>query len=250
MRQFTYAIAAKAFSAKQSQKLYIEQKKAYGEWGLSYDDARANLNQVCLKRFGITFNENNGMWSEHLIFFSALSISQVSVTNILEIGTFKGETTRILADLFPNSQIDSIDLSHEEILRIGTYFYAASNLPDSKDMPSNVTLKTQNSLKLLNESIRYDLIWVDGNHKSPYVQVDIASAIRLVSNDGFVLCDDVFLRAPKFEKNSGLESIETILAFKNAEMIQVSLIRKRLSKKFNNIITGAKFLAVIQKKLL
>lgn len=250
MRRLAYAIAAKVFSDKRSQKLYTEQKEAYNELGLSYDDARANLNEVCLKRFGIGFNENRGMWSEHLVFFSALSVSQVCVSNILEIGTFKGETTRILSDLFPNSQIDSIDLSHDEIMSIGTYAYATNDLPDSKDMPSNVTLKTQNSLKLLNESIRYDLIWVDGNHKSPYVQVDIACAIRLVRDQGFVLCDDVFLRTPIFERNSGSESIETILAFKNAEMIQVSLIRKRLSMKFNNRITGAKFLAVIQKKLL
>jgi predicted O-methyltransferase YrrM len=188
------------------------------------------------------------MWSEHLVFFAAISVSKVIATNILEIGTFKGETTRILADLFPKSHIDSIDLAHDEIRSIGTYAYAANELPNSKEMPSNITLKTLNSLKLLNESTRYDLIWVDGNHKSPYVQVDIASAIRLVSNSGFVLCDDIYQNASRFEKNSGPEGLETILAFKEAGMIQVTFIRKRLSKKFNNRITGSKFLAVIQKK--
>jgi hypothetical protein len=249
MRRLAYAIAAKAFSDKRSPKLFVAQKAAYSALGLSYEDAITKLDEVCLSRFGITFSENNGMWSEHLVFFAAISVSKVDVVNVLEIGTFKGETTRILADLFPKSQIDSIDLSHDDIRSIGTYAYAANELPSSKEMPNNVSLKTLNSLKLLNESIGYDLIWVDGNHKSPYVQVDIASAIRLVNNSGFVLCDDIFLKPPRFEKNSGPEGLETILAFKEAGMIRVLFIRKRLSRKFNNKVTGAKFLAVIQKKM-
>ena len=248
MRRLVYAIAAKVFSDKRSPKLFVDQKASYSALGLTYEEAIKKLDEVCWRRFGITFSENNGMWSEHLVFFAAVSVSKMNVTNVLEIGTFKGETTRILADLFPKSQIDSIDLSHDEIRSIGTYAYAANELPNSKEMPSNVTLKTLNSLKLLNESTRYDLIWVDGNHKSPYVQVDIASAIRLVSNSGFVLCDDIFLKPLRFEKNSGPEGLETILAFKEAGMIRVSFIRKRLSNKFNNRLTGAKFLAVLQKK--
>jgi predicted O-methyltransferase YrrM len=228
-------------------ELLDDQKKLYGSLGLSYDGAIVQLNRICLSRFGVTYSENNGMWSEHLVFFAAVASSQLPISNILEIGTFKGETTRILADLFPKSHIESIDLSHDEIRNIGTYAYASDELPNSKDMPNNVILKTQNSLKLIGETMAYDLIWVDGNHKSPYAQIDIASAIRLVKNNGFVLCDDVYLKRLRMEKDSGTESIATILAFKDAGMINSSFIRKRLSKKSNNKITGAKFLAVLQR---
>jgi predicted O-methyltransferase YrrM len=247
MKQLAYAIAAKIFSNKPSPKLFADQKVAYSALGLTYEDAREKLDKVCLNRFGISFSENNGMWSEHLVFFAAISVSKMRVSKVLEIGTFRGETTKILADLFPKSQIHSIDLSHDEIKSIGTYAYAANELPNSEEMPSNVTLKTLNSLQLLNESIKYDLIWVDGNHKSPYVQIDISCAIRMIKETGFVLCDDVYLKTSRFEKDSGSESIDTILAFKEAGMINYSLIRKRLSKKFNNKITGAKFLAVLQR---
>jgi predicted O-methyltransferase YrrM len=247
MKRLLFAIVAKTFSGKQSLKFLSEQKLAYSELGLSHDDAIAKLNEVCSNRFGIRFSENNGMWSEHLVFFAALSVSKHKIGSVLEIGTFKGDTTRILADLFPNARIDSIDLSHDEIKSIRTYAYAAKDLPDPTNMPSNVTLKTQNSLNLINESMSYDLIWVDGNHKSPYVQIDIACAVRLVTKNGFVLCDDVFLSPSKLDKNSGLESIDTIRALRNAGLISYSLIRKRLSKKFNNKITGAKFLAVLQR---
>ena len=155
-----------------------------------------------------------------------------------------------MADLFPKSHIDSIDLSHDEIRNLGTYAYAANELPKSKDMPSNVDLKTQNSLKLISETVTYDLIWVDGNHKSPYAQIDIACAIRLIKDSGFILCDDVYIKPSKIEKNSGTESIDTILAFKEAGMINSFFIRKRLGKKFNNKITGTKFLAVLQRQSL
>lgn len=245
-----YAFVANTYSNKPSIKLLNEQKRAYSNLGLSYDDAVAKLNRICLNRFGVSYSENNGMWSEHLVFFAALATSQLAISNILEIGTFKGETTRILADLFPNSHVDSIDLSHDEIRSIGTYAYAANELPNSTQMPINVKLKTQNSLKLTRETIEYDLIWVDGNHTSPYVQIDIACAIRLIKDKGFILCDDVYLKTPRIEKNSGTESIDTILAFKEAGMINPSFIRKRLSKKFNNKITGTKFLAVLQRQLL
>jgi predicted O-methyltransferase YrrM len=250
MRRLIYAIVANTYSDKPSVEIKEVQKKAYGALGLSYDDAIARLNQICVSRFGNPYSENKGMWSEHLVFFAALASSQVPISNILEIGTFKGETTRILADLFPKSHIDSIDLSHDEIRNLGTYAYAANELPKSKDMPSNVDLKTQNSLKLISETVTYDLIWVDGNHKSPYAQIDIACAIRLIKDSGFILCDDVYIKPSKIEKNSGTESIDTILAFKEAGMISYSLIRKRLSKKFNNKVTGSKFLAVLQRTSL
>jgi predicted O-methyltransferase YrrM len=243
-----YAFVANTYSNKPSIELLNEQKRAFSILGLSYDDAITKLNRICLNRFGVTYSENNGMWSEHLVFFAALATSQLEISNILEIGTFKGETTKILADLFPNSHVDSIDLSHDEIRSIGTYAYAANELPNSTEMPINVKLKTQNSLKLILETLEYDLIWVDGNHKSPYVQIDIACAIRLIKDKGFVLCDDVYLKTPKIEKDSGAESIDTILAFKEAGIINSSFIRKRLSKKFNNKITGTKFLAVLQKQ--
>ncbi len=245
-----YALVANTHSDKPLAALLNDQKKAYRILGLSYENAIIQLDRICLSRFGVTYSENNGMWSEHLVFFAALASSQMPISNILEIGTFKGETTRILADLFPHSHIDSIDLSHDEIRNIGTYAYAADELPNSKDMPNNVILKTQNSLNLIREKMTYDLIWVDGNHKSPYAQIDIASAIRLVNEKGFVLCDDVYLKRSRIERNSGTESIATILAFKDAGMIDAFFIRKRLSKKFNNKITGAKFLAVLQRSIL
>lgn len=247
MRRLIYAYVARSYSDKPSLELLQNQKEAYNYLGLSYEDAIVRLNQVCLNRFGVTYSEQNGMWSEHLVFFAAIATSKLPITNILEIGTFKGETTRILADLFPNSKVDSIDLSHDEISRIGTYAYATKELPKSKEMPNNVKLKTLNSLQLIDETIKYDLIWVDGNHRSPYAQIDISNAVRMIKDDGFVLCDDIYLRKSFLEKDSGPESIETIVALKEAGMIRYSLIRKRLSKKFNNKITGPKFLAVLQR---
>ena len=51
------------------------------------------------------------MSSEHEVIFSSLSLnSNKSLTDILEIGTFDGYNSLLLSNLFPNSNIDTIDL--------------------------------------------------------------------------------------------------------------------------------------------
>ena len=55
------------------------------------------------------YSESQGMYSEHLIIFAAISETNLKIKNILEIGTFDGKTATILAKLFPNSDIKTID---------------------------------------------------------------------------------------------------------------------------------------------
>ena len=81
------------------------------------------LNKVLEELYGITFNEKNGMWSEHLVLFAAFSEGRSDVHKILEIGTFNGETAKILSRLFPNSLITTIDLPSSELSKSKIYGY-------------------------------------------------------------------------------------------------------------------------------
>ena len=56
-----------------------------------------NLNKVLLNLGFATYDELIGMYSEHLIIFSAISIHQKNIKNILEIGTYDGKTASILS---------------------------------------------------------------------------------------------------------------------------------------------------------
>ena len=57
-----YAFVANTYSDKPLIELVNDQKKVYSSLGLSYDDAIAKLNRICLNRFGVKYSENNGMW--------------------------------------------------------------------------------------------------------------------------------------------------------------------------------------------
>ena len=149
MRRLIYAFVANTHSDKPSVELLNDQKRAYSILGLSYDDAIAQLNRICLTRFGITYSENNGMWSEHLLLFSALSILfPQKIKSILEIGTFNGETALILSKLFPHSKITTIDLNNGNLGDIKEYSYAF-------DSSESNFISNRDRIFELNESIDF-----------------------------------------------------------------------------------------------
>jgi len=189
------------------------------------------------------------MESEHLVLFASMAARGENFKRILEIGTFQGNTTKFLGYLFPNSEIDSLDLSQEEIRRNSVYSYGFENSGDKNYSLPNVNFLTVNSLSLLNFSRSYDLIWVDGNHLSPYTISDIVNAIRLVRPEGYVVCDDIYLRKPFIEKNVDLSSISILSALANEGIISYDLIMKRLGRRFNNLLAGSKYIAVIRKRI-
>jgi hypothetical protein len=87
----------KKFLLKYNIKTSKEQESQYLSLGLDRSLGLMKLNTTLNKLYDKTYLETNGMWSEHLILFSAISESNYNIEKILEIGTFKGETTRILS---------------------------------------------------------------------------------------------------------------------------------------------------------
>ncbi len=222
------------------------QNRLYLNLGLDRDQAIKKIDSVCLENFGKSFTEHEGMWSEHLVLLAAYSIERNNITRILEIGTFKGETTSILSSLFPNSSIDTVDLARQQILNQGIYTYATDSITTSQDRISreNIKFKVMNSIQLIHETKKYDLIWVDGAHTSPVSTIDIANSIRLLADNGVAICDDVYLEPNYLDRVSDLSSVETLKAFQESGIITFTLIRKRLSKRFNNFLVKTKYLGV------
>jgi predicted O-methyltransferase YrrM len=207
------------------------------------------LNRILLDNFGKEYDENNGMWSEHLLLFSALSISYPKrIKSILEIGTFNGETAFILSKLFPHSKITTIDLNNSNLKDVKEYSYAfdssESNFISNRDkileLNESIDFIQMNSLNLFKSNDKYDLIWIDGAHGFPYVAIDLSNALRMVNPDGFILCDDVYKSTS--ENSMITESMATFITlqkFQEAGLIKFNLVPKRLSKKI-------KYVAVVQ----
>lgn len=178
--------------------------------------------------------------SEHLTLFASIS-QAYDVKNILEIGTYDGKNAKYLSLLFPQADIETIDLSEDSPLFINSYnrsnpeFMLKFLKTREENLRSSEKIKFTrlNSLGLLNyESGAFDLIWVDGAHGYPIVAIDVANAIRLLQKGGLFLCDDVWVgretNNSDFMYKSGA-TIETLIAFKEAEMIEFSLPYKRLN---------------------
>ena len=96
----------------------------------------------------------------------------------------------------------------------------------------------------------YDLIWIDGAHGYPVLPIDISNAIRLISKNGIILCDDIFISKNiksdgMYKSNAGIETLESL---KNASIINYYLFYKRINFVDNSISKNRKYLALIKKK--
>ena len=225
-------------------KRYCNLIKSYELAGISSEREKniLRLNE-CLSSLGLpNYDEQNGMYSEHLIIFSALSISSTKPKNILEIGTYDGICASILAVLFPKSKITTIDLKNDDPIFTGTYGREndADKFIKIRDnrikVHKNINFLQTNSLELTfsKDIENQDLIWVDGSHGYPTVASDITNCLRFLSPKGILMCDDVW---KKLKKNdpiySSVATFETLCSFSNANMIQTIFFRKRIGKKFN-----------------
>ena len=249
MQRLVQALLLRFFDDEPLESLIDWQRKAFSKMGFDRAKAESIISEFRLDSVQIESSYVNGMDSEHVILFAAISSSGRKIEKILEIGTFQGQTTRLFATLFPNARIDTIDLTHEDVIKQDIYAYGLPHRNRGMQDVSNIKFFEMNSLLLANKHDEYDLIWVDGNHKSPYAISDIVNAVRLVRDNGFIVCDDVYLRKPLFEKHVDTSTISIISALEAAGIVSYDLILKRLGKRFNNFIYGRKYIAVVRKSL-
>ena len=238
-------------------EIIFSEKKRYCNLIKSYELVDINsereknilrLNQHLSKLGFPKYDETNGMYSEHLVIFSALSISSKIKKNILEIGTHDGRCASILAVLFPNAKIITIDLKDDDPIFIETYgrrkdtdkFIKIRN--DRIKVHKNINFIQTNSLELTfsKHFENQDLIWIDGAHGYPNVTADITNCLRILSPEGILMCDDVWKKLDgshgypkKSDQFSSTATFETLSAFSNAKMIQTTFFRKRIGKRFN-----------------
>ena len=230
------------------------QESIYLKYGLHREVGLSKLNKIFMDLYGLGYNETTNMWSEHLVLFASISEGFAPISKILEIGTFDGETTKLMSLIFPESEILTLDLPKDELSKIDLYKYMTAG-PDFEEIrnqnlshSTKIQFKEMNSLRLSLSLLQFDLIWIDGDHSSPIAAIDIANSLRLLSNNGIAICDDVYVDSQS--KNSPGRSIcsyETLNRLAEAKLISFSLIRKRLGLEFNPTNSNEKFLGIFQK---
>jgi len=228
-----------------------DQDKIFSFLGLDRNSALTKLNSILNTIYGKNYDETNGMWSEHLLLFSALSESKYKIKTILEIGTFNGETARILGTLFPSASVETIDLPSNEVEVKSIYKYASKNLSKIRNNNlndlENVNFTEKNSLLLLLEEKKFDLIWIDGSHGYPTAAVDIANSVRLLTKNGIAICDDVYYKCKKPDKYyRSLASKEMLTELESTGLITLVMILKRIGFFFNFPSSNRKYLGVFK----
>ena len=232
-----------------------EQNEIFKCFGLNRQEGVKKL--ILIKKDLDFKSRNSGMSSEHEVIFSSLSLnSNKSLTDILEIGTFDGYNSLLLSNLFPNSNIDTIDLPETDedfinylIIKDNvSKFIQERNIILSKN--KNINFSPLNSLKLLNYKKKYDLIWIDGAHGYPVVCIDIINSLHILKENGLILCDDVYLKLNQINSDSMYSSIatyETLNELKKQNLINFRLVYKRLKAKYNCTEHTRKFVAIVSK---
>ena len=232
-----------------------EQNEIFEYFGLNRQEGIKNLTLI---KKDLDFKlRNSEMSSEHEVIFSSLSLSKnKKLIDILEIGTFDGFNSLLLSNLFPDSNIDTIDLPETDDDFINFYnrkdnvakFIQDRNIILSKN--KNINFFPLNSLKLLNYKKKYDLIWIDGAHGYPWVCIDIINSLHILKENGLILCDDVHLKLNQNNSDkmyNSIASYETLNQLKNQNLINFRLVYKRLHAKDNCMENERKFVAIVSK---
>ena len=231
--------------------LNAEQTQRFKDLGLDWQDARGEVEKLLGKNTNISSHR-----SEHYELLFVIS-RRHKPKRILEIGTAEGDFTVFLAAIFPDAVIETIDLPSSDN-RFWNATTESSSIQSSKvscfkveerdaklSKFSSIRFRETNSLALtFQETDKYDLIWVDGDHTYPVVSIDIANALRLLNVAGILGFDDIYEMPQANYQWVGQESFETLVQFKNAGLVDFKLILKKLFREKNHDKKSQKFIAV------
>ena len=159
--------------------------------GVSHEQAEQRAKEAC-ETHDIRYSP---MYSScHFWAFSALAESGFDPSNILEIGTGSGQTTRYLSHLFPDAHVHTIELSHDDPIyteNAGGFDHKRRTL--FLDDPQ-ITAYDINSAFILDLDLpKCDLIWLDGGHVYPEVAWDHFYSLSMLRAGGWVFSDDMRL---------------------------------------------------------
>lgn len=142
-----------------------------------------------------SFDETEKWFCNNLYYLSSNLKLLNNINNILEIGSYEGRSALFFLKYFLNSKITCVDTwsgSDEH------------NLKDFKFIEKNFDLNTsyhQNNNRLIKHKINsnfffqtnkdyFDLIYIDGDHSSDQVLLDINNAWKILNNGGCLILDD------------------------------------------------------------
>lgn len=230
----------------------VEDQK-FAVLGFDRGAALARLDPILQRQRGHGFDWNTD--SIHWILFSALASLSDPPRNILEIGTSDGAFTALLAELFPEAFITTVDLPPgDPLVRRMTLYRGATpaaaeayeTRQHSNTRRRNVRLLQMNSYFLPEKlgATRFDAVWVDGGHLYPEIAWDLCNAFHLSRPGAWIVCDDVLSEVASYrDEYVSTDSFEVIRYVQARAPIQPILLLKRRAAVDCCLATRRKYVA-------
>tara|TARA_B110000003_G_scaffold37911_1_gene34699 strand:- start:10725 stop:11519 length:795 start_codon:yes stop_codon:yes gene_type:complete len=225
--------------------------------GLDANKAVDKLNSVLESLNLKKYDANND--SVHWKLFSALSISNKNDNlEILEIGTYTGNFTKILSNLFPKANITTVDLPYDDPILRNSYdrknsdaFSKYVKIQKENIKSNNISLISTNTLFLLDslkDQKKFDIIWIDGGHLYPEIAWDICQSFYLLKKGGYMLCDDIIKSSKDYKTDYvSSEAFRVLNYLDERHDSKNNYFLKRLdSYRLSNIYTK-KYVSLIKK---
>lgn len=178
-------------------KIRSDERRKFEKLNFDFDEGLMKLNNI-LSQSGM--NAFSSMSSVHTLLFSCLSLVS-KIEDILEIGTYKGESALLMSKIFPDAKIMTFDLPDNDPILAASYKReSAVEMRKYKEQQKrniksqNITFIEKNSFFIPGEVLKkFDLIWIDGGHLYPEVAWDICNAYHLCKQGGWIMCDDIVI---------------------------------------------------------
>ena len=142
-----------------------------------------------------SINYNEKWFCNNLNYLTVNFKTVKNVKKILEIGSYEGRSAIFFLKNFSNSNISCVDTwsgsdEHnsfnfqliEKNFDFNTSFYQSNNLLRKYKMTSNDFFKKNDKY--------FDLIYVDGDHSSDQVKIDLINSWNVLKKGGFLVLDD------------------------------------------------------------
>ena len=142
-----------------------------------------------------SYNENEKWFCNNLNFLNNFFSKKNNINKILEVGSYEGRSAIFFLKTFPNANIICVDTwsgsdEHnqynftvvEKNFDINTNYYQNNNCLKKIKDTSNIFFS--------NNFETFDLIFVDGDHSSHQVKLDIENSWKVLNKGGYLLLDD------------------------------------------------------------
>ena len=209
-------------------------EKIFEELGFSKSAIKKTLRDQ-----GLSYSNGDLSWHYHIFagWHDLRLRKSIDVKNILEIGTHNGSFTKFLSKVFKDARIFTIDLPQHDWQFVHTYNRETLQKQQEflsirrKNLKgSNIKFIELNSINILKyfKNMKFDAIWVDGDHHNPQVTIDLINCTQLIKKDG-ILCNDDVIDDLNHKKDNYVsnESFITLNHLENNKLLKNYFVTKR-----------------------